>query len=61
MDANLTLETLKARIFKIRGQQVMLGQDLALLYGVPPKVLLQAVKRNLERFPRWIRKTKAYS
>ena len=30
----------------------MLGQDIALLYGVQPKVLVQAVKRNLERFPR---------
>ena len=32
MNTNLTLETLKARIFRIRGQQVMLGQDIALLY-----------------------------
>jgi hypothetical protein len=29
----------------------MLSQDLAELYGVQPKVLIQAVKRNLERFP----------
>ena len=52
MDTNLTLETIKSRIFRIRGQQVMLGQDIAFLYGVQPKVLVQAVKRNLERFPR---------
>ena len=35
----------------IRGQQVMLDRDLAELYGVETKVLNQAVKRNLERFP----------
>ncbi len=29
----------------------MLSHDLAKLYGVEPKVLIQAVKRNLERFP----------
>ena len=35
----------------IRGQQVMLDRDLAELYGVETKVLNQAVKRNLGRFP----------
>jgi hypothetical protein len=35
----------------MRGQRVMLDSDLATLYGVPTKVLLQAVKRNLDRFP----------
>ena len=35
----------------IRGQQVMLDKDLAMLYGVESKVLNQAVKRNVERFP----------
>lgn len=35
----------------IRGQQVMLDRDLATLYGVETKVLNQAVKRNIERFP----------
>ena len=35
----------------IRGQQVMLDKDLAMLYGVEAKVLNQAVKRNIERFP----------
>ena len=35
----------------IRGQQVMLDKDLAMLYGVEAKVLNQAVKRNVERFP----------
>lgn len=35
----------------IRGQQVMLDKDLAMLYGLEAKVLNQAVKRNVERFP----------
>lgn len=35
----------------IGGQQVMLDKDLAMLYGVEAKVLNQAVKRNVERFP----------
>ena len=35
----------------IRGQQVMLDKDLAMLYGVEAKVQNQAVKRNVERFP----------
>ena len=38
-------------IFEIRGQRVMLDRDLAMLYGVETKVLNQAVKRNLNRFP----------
>ncbi|WPU63865.1 ORF6N domain-containing protein [Peredibacter starrii] len=38
-------------IYTIRGQRVMLDSDLAELYGVELKVLLQSVRRNLERFP----------
>ncbi|MFH0953238.1 MAG: ORF6N domain-containing protein [Verrucomicrobiota bacterium] len=38
-------------IHVIRGQRVMLSTDLARLYGVEPKVLVQAVKRNITRFP----------
>ena len=38
-------------IHTIRGQKVILDTDLAELYGVPTKVLNQAVKRNQERFP----------
>ena len=38
-------------IHEIRGQKVMLDSDLAELYAVAPKVLNQAVKRNIERFP----------
>jgi len=38
-------------IFWIRNEKVMLDRDLAKLYGVDTKVLKQAVKRNIERFP----------
>ena len=38
-------------IVMVRGEKVMLSTDLAPLYGVPPKVLVQAVKRNRTRFP----------
>ena len=44
-------ESLKDKIYSIRGFQVMLDRDLAELYGVETKVLNQAVKRNKERFP----------
>lgn len=44
-------EILTQTIHSIRGERVMLDADLAGLYGVETKVLLQAVKRNLERFP----------
>ncbi|MBR5274411.1 MAG: ORF6N domain-containing protein, partial [Bacteroidales bacterium] len=37
--------------YEIRGQKVMLDRDLAKLYGVETKVLNQAVKRNIKRFP----------
>jgi hypothetical protein len=39
------------RILEIRGKRVMLDRDLAYLYGVTTKVLNQAVKRNIRRFP----------
>ena len=44
-------EAIARQILLIRGFRVMLDADLADLYGVPTKVLNQAVKRNLERFP----------
>ena len=47
----LPLETITHRILLLRGQKVLLDADLAALYGVETKALLQAVKRNLERFP----------
>jgi len=39
------------RILLIRGEKVILDADLAALYGVPTKVLNQAVRRNVDRFP----------
>ena len=42
---------IEERIFTIRGRQVMIDRDLAQLYGVETKVLNQAVKRNIKRFP----------
>ena len=45
------LEKIENLILNIRGKQVMLDRDLARLYGVETKVLNQAVKRNIERFP----------
>jgi len=44
-------EDIKYKIYAIRDTQVMLDSDLAELYGVPTKVLNQAVKRNTARFP----------
>lgn len=38
-------------IFEIRGQKVMLDNDLASLYGIETRVLKQAVRRNIDRFP----------
>ena len=50
---SVTQGGLEQRIFTVRRQQVMLDRDLAELYGVETKVLNQAVKRNLERFPEY--------
>lgn len=50
--SELAIQTnIENRIFTIRGMQVMVDRDLAELYGVETKVLNQAVKRNIERFP----------
>lgn len=43
---------IESRIHTIRGVRVMLSTDLAVLYGVPPKALVQAVRRNRDRFPK---------
>ena len=47
----VTLAEIQARIFMIRGVQVMLDRDLAILYHVATKALNQAVKRHMRRFP----------
>ena len=49
--AVIPLERIEQRIFLLRGQKVMLSPHLAELYGVEPRALIQAVKRNIERFP----------
>ena len=45
------VENVERLILLIRGQKVILDADLAELYGVPTKVLVQTVKRNADRFP----------
>ena len=47
----MTAPAIDKRIYVIRGRQVMLDEDLADLYGVETKRLIEQVKRNLERFP----------
>ena len=47
----IPVERIQNSIYLIRKQKVMLDKDLAVLYGVETKVLIQAVKRNIERFP----------
>ena len=50
-EALILPEIIENRIFLIREQKVMLSNHLAELYQVEPRVLVQAVKRNEERFP----------
>ena len=45
------LQPIQNKIYEIRGQRVMLDRDLAAIYQVATKVLNQAVKRNIKRFP----------
>lgn len=47
----IPLESIESRIFFIRAQKVMFDADLAGLYEVETRALVQAVKRNIERFP----------
>ena len=49
--ASSDVEAIRARIFTIRGVQVMLAPDLADLYQIETRIFNQAVKRNIERFP----------
>jgi hypothetical protein len=51
MSSLVPIERIEKRILLLRGHKVMLSTDLAEIYGVEPKVLVQAVKRNRERFP----------
>jgi ORF6N domain len=47
----IPVERVAAQMYVIRGQTVMFDADLAALYGVETRALVQAVKRNTERFP----------
>lgn len=51
MSNAIAVEVIATRILELRGKKVMLDRDLAKLYGVAAKVLNQAVKRNIKRFP----------
>ena len=52
MESNLIPEeVITNKIYLIRNQKVMLDRDLASLYEVETRVLKQAVRRNIERFP----------
>ena len=51
----LTHVNIQSMIVTVRGVQVMLDRNLAVIYGVETKVLNQAVKRNMERFPQEFR------
>lgn len=50
-DKPIEVSEIENMIFSLRGVQVMLDSDLAMLYGIETRALNQAVKRNLERFP----------
>ena len=53
-NSNITIynsSEIQKKIYNIRGEQVMYDNDLANFYGVETKVLNQAVKRNIGRFP----------
>lgn len=47
----MEIEVIKSKIYEIRGCKVMLDYDLAALYQTETRVLKQAVRRNLNRFP----------
>lgn len=47
----MRLQIIQSKIYEVRDQRVMLDYDLAELYEVETRVLNQAVKRNIARFP----------
>jgi hypothetical protein len=51
MKALIPVDIIEKKILLIRGEKVMLDVDLAELYGVETKMLVRAVKRNIDRFP----------
>ena len=51
MENEISTLQIEKKIFVIRSVQVMIDRDIAELYGVETRILNQAVKRNIERFP----------
>ena len=47
----MVIQSIQNRIYELRGERVMLDFDLAALYEVEIRILNQAVKRNVKRFP----------
>jgi hypothetical protein len=47
----MQLSVIQNKIYEVRGQKVMFDRDLATMYEVETRVLNQAVRRNIERFP----------
>lgn len=47
----ISTQRIEQAILLIRGQKVLLSPELAILYGIEPRALVQAVKRNIARFP----------
>jgi phage regulator Rha-like protein len=52
MGNTIPVEYIEKRIFCLRGEKVMIDRHLAEMYGVETRILNQAVKRNIKRFPR---------
>jgi len=50
-DLLINIQSIQNRIYEIRGQSVILDRDLAALYEIETKRLVEAVKRNIKRFP----------
>ena len=48
----IPVERIEKAIYLIRGEKVILDADLASLYGVETRALIQAMKRNIQRFPK---------
>ena len=48
----MNLQRIESKIYEVRGQKIMLDFDLAELYGTQTKILKQAVRRNIKRFPK---------
>jgi len=54
INSNITIynsSDIQKKIYNIRGEQVMFDSDLAEFYGIETRILNQAVKRNINRFP----------